>query len=127
MNAFSKLVTVAAITLSSVTLAVAQDSHQGAHDAPTAHAGHAAASDPVQQRGAAGQMADGEVKKVEKETAKITIRHGELKNLGMPAMTMVFRAKDPAMLEQVKAGDKVKFVAENVNGTLTVVQIENVK
>jgi Cu/Ag efflux protein CusF len=74
-----------------------------------------------------GQMTDGEVRKVEKETAKITIRHGELKNLGMPTMTMVFRAKDPAMLAQVKAGDKVKFVAEKVNGTLTVVQIENVK
>ena len=126
MNAFSKLAVATAITLSSVSLAIAQQSHHGAHSAPAAHAGHAS-SDQAHQGGVAGQTVDGEVKKVEKETGKITVRHGELKNLAMPAMTMVFRAKDPAMLDQVKAGDKVKFVAEKVNGTLTLVQLENVK
>lgn len=73
------------------------------------------------------EMADGEIKKVSKDTGKITIRHGELKNLGMPAMTMVFRAGQPAMLDQVKAGDKVRFVAEKVDGAMTVVKLENVK
>jgi Cu/Ag efflux protein CusF len=70
---------------------------------------------------------EGEVKKVDKDAGKITIRHGELKNLGMPAMTMVFRVKDPAMLDQVKAGDKVKFISEKVGGAFTLVQLENVK
>lgn len=120
MNAFSTLAVAAAITLSSVTLAIAQQSAQGPY------LGHAPANQ-ARQDGVAGEMVDGEVKKVEKKTGKITIRHAELKNLGMPAMTMVFRAKDPAMLDQVKAGAKVKFVAEKVNGALTLVQLENVK
>ncbi|MCP6341430.1 copper-binding protein, partial [Klebsiella pneumoniae] len=63
-------------------------------------------------------------KKIDKEAGKITLRHGELKNLNMSAMTMVFRVKDPAMLDQVKAGDKVKFAADRVNGAVTIVQLQ---
>lgn len=70
------------------------------------------------------EMSTGEIKKVDKEAGKLTIRHGELKNIGMPAMTMVFKVKDPAMLEKVKAGDKVRFVANMVGSTLTVTAIE---
>ena len=69
----------------------------------------------------------GEVKKVDKPSGKVTIKHGPLANLGMPAMTMVFRVKDPAMLDQMKEGDKIKFVAEKVNGALTVIQAEPAK
>jgi Cu/Ag efflux protein CusF len=69
-------------------------------------------------------LADGEVRKVDKEAKKITIRHGPLANLDMPAMTMVFQVKDPAMLDKVKAGDKVKFQAEKVGGAVTVTQLE---
>ena len=69
-------------------------------------------------------MSEGEIKKVDNEGGKLTIKHGELKNLGMPGMTMVFRTKDAAMLEQVKQGDKVRFVAEKVDGALTVTAIE---
>lgn len=72
-------------------------------------------------------MSDGEIKKVDKSAGKITIKHGPIENLGMPNMTMVFRAKDPAMLEQVKAGDKVKFAAAKVSGVYTVTQIEPAK
>jgi len=72
-------------------------------------------------------MTDGEVRKVDPETKKVTIRHGELKNLDMPAMTMVFQVKDPAMLNQVKAGDKVKFRADKINGAFTVMEIEVIK
>lgn len=72
-------------------------------------------------------MSDGEIKKVDKEAGKLTIKHGELKNLGMPGMTMVFKAQDPAMLDQVKQGDKVRFVADKVGGALTVTAIEAVK
>ncbi|HJV51075.1 MAG TPA: copper-binding protein, partial [Noviherbaspirillum sp.] len=55
------------------------------------------------------------------------IKHGPIENLGMPNMTMVFRAKDPAMLDQVKPGDKVKFIADKVNGALTVTKLEVAK
>jgi Cu/Ag efflux protein CusF len=69
-------------------------------------------------------MSSGEVKKVDKDAGKITIKHGPLDNLGMPAMTMVFHVADPAMLEQGKPGDKIAFVAEKQNGALTVVKME---
>jgi Cu/Ag efflux protein CusF len=72
-------------------------------------------------------VADGEVRKVDKEAKKITLRHGPLTSLDMPAMTMVFQVKDPAMLDQVKAGDKVKFQAEKVGGAFTITKLEPVK
>ena len=69
----------------------------------------------------------GEVRKVDKEAKKITIKHGPMPALEMPAMTMVFQVKDPAMLEQVKAGDKVKFEAQKLGGAFTVTAIEKAK
>lgn len=69
----------------------------------------------------------GEVKKVNKETGKMTIKHGPLVSLDMPAMTMVFRVKDPAMLDQVKVGDKINFAVERANGAITVTQLEVAK
>jgi len=71
-----------------------------------------------------GALVDGEVRKVDKEAKKITLRHGPLPNLDMPAMTMVFQVKDPAMLDQVKPGEKVKFQAEKIGGAFTIIQIE---
>lgn len=76
---------------------------------------------------ASAQMSDGEVRKIDTETKKITLRHGPIQNLGMPPMTMVFQVKDVAMLDQVKAGDKVKFSADKVNGAYTVIHIESAK
>jgi Cu(I)/Ag(I) efflux system periplasmic protein CusF len=70
---------------------------------------------------------DGEVRKVDMDAKKITLRHGPLQNLGMPSMTMVFQVTEPAMLEQVKAGDKVKFNAEKIGGAYTVTHIEAAK
>jgi Cu/Ag efflux protein CusF len=82
----------------------------------------------VAQTGVADSaMADGEVKKVDKDAGKLTIKHGPLINLDMPGMTMVFRVKDPAMLDQVKEGDKIRFVADRVNGAITVVEMKPVK
>ena len=72
----------------------------------------------------AAEMSDGEVRKVSKDTAKVTIRHGEIKNLDMPPMTMVFQVKDPAMLQTVKVGDKVRFTVENANGAMTLLTLE---
>jgi Cu/Ag efflux protein CusF len=77
----------------------------------------------------AGQaaLADGEIRRVDKDAKKITIKHGPMPSLDMPAMTMVFQVKDPAMLEQVKAGDKVKFEAQKLGGAYTVTKIEAAK
>lgn len=72
-------------------------------------------------------MVDGEIRKVDKDAAKLTIKHAELPNLGMMPMTMVFRVQDKAMLGQVAAGDKVRFAAEKVGGALTVTALETVK
>lgn len=83
---------------------------------------------PVILAAAADQtMADGEIRKVDPAAKKITIKHGEIKSLDMPPMTMVFQVKDPAMLDKVKAGDKVKFRADKINGAFTVVEIEAAK
>lgn len=73
---------------------------------------------------AAAQMSAGEVIKVDKEAGKITIKHGPLANLNMPGMTMVFKVKDPSMLDRVKAGDKISFSADKVNGALTVTKLD---
>jgi Cu/Ag efflux protein CusF len=72
-------------------------------------------------------LADGEIRKVDKDAKKITIKHGPIPNLEMPAMTMVFQVKDPAMLEQVQSGDKVKFEAQKLGGAFTVTRIEVAK
>lgn len=75
----------------------------------------------------AGAMTDGEVRKIDKENKKITLKHGEIKNLEMPSMTMVFQVKDPAMLDTVKPGDKVMFKAEKAGGALVVTEIQPAK
>ena len=66
----------------------------------------------------------GEVRKVDKSAGKITLQHGEIRNLDMPPMTMVFTAKDPALLDKVKAGDKVSFGAAKEGGQYVVTAIE---
>jgi Cu(I)/Ag(I) efflux system protein CusF len=72
----------------------------------------------------AAPMSSGEVRKIDLETKKITLRHGPIANLGMPAMTMVFQVSDPAMLEQVKAGDKIRFTADKNDGAYRITRIE---
>ena len=76
---------------------------------------------------AAGTVADGEVRKVDKANGKVTIKHGEIKALNMPPMTMVYPVTDAAMLDNVKAGDKVKFTATSEGGKLTVTGIKPAK
>ncbi|MBL8470812.1 MAG: copper-binding protein [Rhodocyclaceae bacterium] len=73
------------------------------------------------------KMSEGTIKKVDKAAGKITIAHGSLENLNMPGMTMAFAVKDKAMLDQVKVGDKVHFVADSVNGALIVTKLESAK
>ena len=87
------------------------------------HGGHSHGAAAPQAEGA-GAVTEGEVKKIDKEAQKITLRHGEIKNIGMPPMTMVFKVKDPAMLDTLQAGDKVRFVVERAEGAMVVTQIE---
>jgi Cu(I)/Ag(I) efflux system periplasmic protein CusF len=73
------------------------------------------------------QLADGEILKVAKETKKITIRHGPIPSLDMPPMTMTYQVKDPALLRQVKAGDKIRFLADKIDGAYTIIRVEPAK
>jgi Cu(I)/Ag(I) efflux system periplasmic protein CusF len=75
----------------------------------------------------AAEMSEGEVRKVDKAKKTITLKHGAIKNLDMPPMTMVFQVTDASLLEKVKAGDKVRFVAANPGGKLTVTEIQPAK
>lgn len=70
------------------------------------------------------QPVDGEVKKVDVEAGKITLKHGAIKNLDIPAMQMAFRVSNPAWLQSLQVGDKVTFSADKVGGQFTVTAIE---
>ena len=91
----------------------------GGHDP---HAGHGAMHSTAE-----GGMVDGVVKKIDKASGKVTVAHGPLTNLNMPAMTMVFRVKDAAWLDQMRADGKIRFLADSINGTLTIVRFEEAK
>ncbi len=73
------------------------------------------------------QQVNGTVKKIDEAAGKLTIDHGAIKNLDMDAMSMVFKAGDPAMLKGLKAGDKIKFDADRVNGQITVTKLQKAK
>ena len=113
MNTHLKnLLTLSALALLAPVAAMAND----AHHKPAAAAGAAAAD-----------MTDAEVRKVDMEGGKITLKHAEIKSLDMPGMTMVFVVKDKAMLDKLKTGDKVKFKAINDAGKFTVTEIQPVR
>lgn len=111
-----------AIATTLIVLAASFSAPGMAADEHGAH--HADASTAV----AEAPMVDGLVKKVDKSAAKVTLAHGPLTNLGMTtAMTMVFRVKDAAWLDLMKDGDKIRFVADKVNGAFTIVAFEPAK
>ncbi len=93
--------------------------------APYAHSNHAPGH--AVEASAQAPFVAGEVKKVDKEAGKITLKHEAIPNLDMTPMTMVFRVKDAAMLDAVKAGDKVRFKADKVQGAITVTEIDHAK
>lgn len=72
----------------------------------------------------AASMTDGEIRKIDKDNGKLTIKHGEIKHMEMPPMTMVFTAKDTAILNAVKVGDKVRFMVITENGKMVVTDIQ---
>mgnify|MGYP003614022395 CR=1 FL=1 len=119
MKSLLKLsVVAAAVTLSASGFAAepAMMGGHGGHD-------HAAMSTPMSTP-MSSTWVDGLVKKVDKAGGKVTLAHGPLENLGMPAMTMVFRVQEKAWLGRIKEGDKIRFVADNVNNVLTIVRFE---
>ena len=69
---------------------------------------------------------EGEVRKVDKEAKKITLKHGPIKNLDMPGMTMVFQVKDPALLDKLAVGDRIMFPVEQLQGAMVVTGVETV-
>lgn len=87
------------------------------------HAAHHPATGASAATASAADMADGEVRKVDKAQSKITLKHAEIKSLDMPPMTMVFGVKDKALLERLQPGDKVKFKAVNEAGKYTVTDL----
>ena len=68
-------------------------------------------------------LTDGEIKKVDRDARQVTIKHGPLKNLGMPGMTMVFGVTDVSVLQSLNAGDKIKFAAGKVDGQIVVTKL----
>jgi Cu/Ag efflux protein CusF len=92
-----------------------------AHDAHSAHGhgGHGSMTMPAESG-----LVDGVVRKIDKAGGKVTVAHGPLSNLNMPAMTMVFRVRDAAWLDQMRVDGRIRFVADSLGGTLTIVRFE---
>jgi Cu/Ag efflux protein CusF len=106
------------IRISFMTAAVAL-AFAGAAEAQSSKADAPAATQP-----AASELTDGEIRKVDKDNRKLTIKHGPLKSLDMPSMTMVFAVSDESVLDKFQAGDKVRFDAGKLDGKIVVTRIE---
>lgn len=126
MNRISQFALASAFSLAAATASVADTGH--GHSAASAenHGAHGAAQGAKPAQAGHG-MIDGEVRKVDKDAGKITIKHGPIPERDMPGMTMVFHVSVPAMLEQVMAGDKVRFQGDKVNGAFTLIKLEVAK
>jgi Cu(I)/Ag(I) efflux system protein CusF len=115
----------AVVTLSLAAISLATSV---ALSAPVLAQEHAQRGAPAPAAAVPAALINGQVMKVDQSAGDITLRHGPIKKLGMDrGMTMVFKAQDPAMLKAVKAGDRVKFDAEDVNGEYIVTKIEKAK
>jgi Cu/Ag efflux protein CusF len=96
----------------------------GTHSVYSHYEGKPAPPAIAQSANVRAALTEGEVRKVDKGTGKLTIKHGPITNLDMPGMTMVFQVKDKTMLDEVKRGDKIRFVADKVSGAYTVVKLD---
>ena len=112
---------LAALLALAATGATAADTPAGGHDHDHGAASAGPSSGPP---AAAAELSEGEIRKIDLDTKRLTIKHGPLKNLDMAGMTMVFQIKDPAQLEKLQAGEKIRFRAEKIDGKLTVTRIE---
>ncbi len=113
--AASLLILGAGPALAQAPAVAASDSHTSHHPASSASSATSAQQAP---------LSEGEITRWDPRTLRLTLKHGEIKNLEMPPMTMVFRVQDASVLGNLKPGDKVRFQAEQVNGAYHVKQIE---
>ncbi|PKO69226.1 MAG: RND transporter [Betaproteobacteria bacterium HGW-Betaproteobacteria-16] len=88
------------------------------------HNAHHPVAAPANETAEALPFAEAEVRRIDTAANKVSLKHGEIKNLEMPPMTMVFQVSDPALLGKIKVGDKVRFTATQVNGAYTVMSLE---
>lgn len=86
-----------------------------------------AAITPTAAHAQATEMAEGEVRKIDRENRKITLKHGPIKSLDMPGMTMVFNVNDEKLLDKVQTGDRIRFAASGEGGKFTVTEIQSAK
>jgi Cu/Ag efflux protein CusF len=122
-----QLLVAAACTLPWAAMAQATSDHShhpAPASAPAAVAPAASAPAALASPATAPELAEGEVRRIDQETGKVTLRHGPIKNLDMPPMTMVFTASDPALLAPLKVGDKVRFQAVQDAGKYMVTDIQ---
>ncbi len=125
MNSFLKLVRP---VLASATVVAASFGPTGAAAQTTMdHSNMDHSKMGATKAGQAKDITDGLVRKVNKETGKVTVQHGEIQHLGMPAMTMVFPVKVPGLLDNVQAGDKIKFKVMKENGRLIITELQKSK
>lgn len=96
-------------------------SRNGSHEAPASTPASATSGAADSQ-----ELSEGEVTRWDARSQKVTLRHGELKNLAMPPMTMVFKLQDTSLASQIKVGERVRFRAEQVNGAFVVTHLETV-
>lgn len=97
-----------------------------AQTAPTNATPPANAATPAAQT-TAKDMSEAEVRKIDKDAKKITLKHGPIKNLDMPGMTMVFQVRDAALFDKIAVGDKIVFAAEKMQGAYVVTAVEKVE
>jgi Cu(I)/Ag(I) efflux system protein CusF len=118
---FTRTVSPALVLAALIAVPAWATNHQGGHGP---HGDHGKPATAASAQPTTGEMTDGEVRRIDKEASKLTLKHAEIKSLDMPAMTMVFVVKDKVMLERLKAGDKIKFKAINDAGKYTVTEIQ---
>lgn len=110
MNNIQRLLTISALTMGVVL-------PMTGHAQASANPGQASAP-------ASDSMTEGEVKKVDPDNGKVTLKHGDIKNLDMPGMTMVFTVRDKGQLTKLKPGDKVQFMVVQEGGKMVVTDIQ---
>ena len=110
------------LTLAGAAHAQSNTSHDAHHTTPAAPATPAAGT-------ATNGLptAEAEVRRIDLQAGKVSLKHGDIPNLDMPPMTMVFQVKDATWLQQIKVGDKVRFTADKVNGAYTVMSLERMQ
>ncbi len=107
------------LTLAGAAHAQSNTSHDAHHTTPAAPAASTATNGLP--------TAEAEVRRIDLQAGKVSLKHGDIPNLDMPPMTMVFQVKDATWLQQIKVGDKVRFTADKVNGAYTVMSLERMQ